>query len=129
VAEITAKRQGEIVQALFKILEQEEDGLQAKEAVTRTEGALTLTDFERDTFPNNPDVVRFPKILRFSTINVVKAGWLLKKSGTWTITDDGRAALAKYPDPEAFFRGGVSTSLPWFQVGPAQAASGALRVL
>lgn len=128
MAEITAKRQGEIVQAPFKILEREEDGLQAKEAVTRTEAALTLTDFERDTFPNNPDVVRFPKILRFSTINVVKAGWLLKKSGTWTITDDGRAALAKYPDPEAFFREAVRLYREWKAQQPSEAGGATTEV-
>ncbi|MDP8908126.1 MAG: Mrr restriction system protein, partial [Chloroflexota bacterium] len=63
-----------------------------------------LTEFEKATFPKNPGVVRFPKILRFATINSVKAGWLRKKSGTWTLTDEGKAALHQFPDPEALFR-------------------------
>ena len=64
-----------------------------------------LTECEKSaTFPKNPDVVRFPKILRFSTINSVKAGWLRKKSGTWTLTDEGKAALHEFSDPEALFK-------------------------
>lgn len=64
---------------------------------------MELTPFELSTFPKNPDLVRFPKILRFSTINAVKAGWLRKKAGIWTLTDEGRAALHTFPDPEALF--------------------------
>lgn len=104
MAEITARRQGEIVQTLFRILEAEPDGLQAKEAIARVEADMELTDFEKATFPKNPDLVRFPKILRFSTINSVKAGWLRKKSGTWTLTDEGKVALHEFPDPEALFK-------------------------
>jgi len=65
MAEITARRQGEMIQTLFQILEGEPEGLQAKEAIARVEGELQLTEFEKSTFPRNPDLVRFPKILRF----------------------------------------------------------------
>lgn len=93
-----------MIQALFNVLKQEPEGLQAREAVARTEAALNLTEFEKATFPNNPDVVRFPKILRFSTINATKAGWLLKQNGEWSLTEDGLAALDEFPDPEGFFK-------------------------
>jgi restriction system protein len=72
MAEITIRRQGEIVQTLFRVLEPESEGLQAKDAIARAASGLQLTDYERDTFPNKPDVVRFPKVLRFATINSVK---------------------------------------------------------
>ncbi|MBA2256756.1 MAG: restriction endonuclease [Thermoleophilaceae bacterium] len=104
MAEITARRQGEIIQTLFRLLEREPEGLQARDAIARLEDAMELTEFEKATFPNNPDVVRFPKIVRFSTINSVKAGWLRKKSGIWTFTDDGKTALHSFPDPEELFR-------------------------
>jgi restriction system protein len=104
VAENTVRRQGEIVQALFRVLEPESEGLQAKDAIARVESRLQLTDYERETFPNKPDVVRFPKVLRFATINAVKAGWMRKRSGTWTLTEEGHAALLEFPDPEDFFR-------------------------
>lgn len=104
MAEITRRRQGEMIQTLFRILETEPDGLQAKDAIARVEGQLELTEFEKSTFPKNPDLVRFPKILRFSTIGPVKAGWLRKKSGTWTLTEEGRVAMKEFPDAEALFR-------------------------
>src|SRR2546421_11914997 len=104
MAEITARRQGEMIKALFEILGAEPEGLQAKDAIARVEGKLELTDFEKSTFPNNPGLVRFPKILRFSTINSVKAGWLRKKAGTWSLTEEGKAALQAFPDPEALFK-------------------------
>jgi restriction system protein len=104
VADITIRRQGEMLQTLFRVLAAEPDELQAKDAIARVEQSMHLTDFEKATFPKNPHLVRFPKILRFTTINSVKAGWLLKQKGFWSLTDDGEAALEKYPDPEALFR-------------------------
>jgi len=92
-----------MVQTLFRILSNEPEGLQAKDAIARVESEMELTPFELATFPKNPDLVRFPKILRFSTINTVKAGWLRKKAGIWTLTDEGRAALHTFPDPEGLF--------------------------
>jgi restriction system protein len=78
--------------------------LQAKDAIARVEGEMELSEFEKSPFPNNPAFIRFPKILRFSTINSVKAGWLRKKGGTWSLTDEGKAAIAAFPDPEELFR-------------------------
>jgi restriction system protein len=92
-----------MIKTLFGILAEEADGLQAKDAIGRVEALLEPTPFEQATFPKNPDLVRFPKILRFSTINAVKAGWLRKKGGIWTLTEEGRAALQAFPDPEALF--------------------------
>jgi hypothetical protein len=103
MAEITTRRQGEMVQTLFRILSNEPEGLQAKDAIARVESAMEPTPFELSTFPKNPDIVRFPKILRFSTINAVKAGWLRKTAGIWTLTDEGRAALEAFPGPEALY--------------------------
>jgi restriction system protein len=103
MAEITSRRQGEMIQTLFRILSGEPDGLQAKDAIARVEREMELTPFELSRFPKHPELVRFPKILRFSTINSVKAGWLRKRSGIWILTEEGRAALASFPDPEALF--------------------------
>ena len=34
----------------------------------------------------------------------MKAGWLVKNKGTWSLTDEGRSAFQKFKDPEAFIR-------------------------
>src|SRR5579859_7746574 len=103
MADVTTRRQGEMVQTLFRILSDEPEGLQAKDAIAHVESAMELTPFELSTFPKNPDIVRFPKLLRFATINAVKAGWLRKTAGIWTLTDEGRAAVEAFPDPEALY--------------------------
>ena len=104
MAEITTKRQGEIIQTLFGILVKEPEGMRAKDAIARLESDMALTEFERASFPNSPGTPRFPKIVRFATINSVKAGWLRKRGGTWTLTEDGEDALTAFPDPEKLFR-------------------------
>lgn len=104
MAEITTRRQGEIIQTLFRILGQEPEGVRAKDVIAQLEDQMELSEFEKSHFPNNPDSVRFPKIVRFATINSVKAGWLRKKGGIWTLTDDGKEALDKFPDSEQLFR-------------------------
>ncbi len=102
--EITRRRQGEMTQALLRILAEAPDGLSARAAVDRVEEVLQATPFEDSEYPNRPGIRRFPNIVRFSTIAPVKAGWMVKQRGMWTVTDEGRAALEQFPDPEDLFR-------------------------
>ena len=102
--EITQRRQGEMTQALFRILAEAPNGIPAREAVDRVEEVLRPTPFEDSEYPNRPGVRRFPKILRFTTIGPVKADWMEKQRGTWTITDEGHSALERFPNPEDLFR-------------------------
>ena len=61
-----------------------------------------MSEFEKSDYPNRPGVRRFEKIVRFSTIAPVKAGWLVKNKGKWILTEDGKLALKEYSDPEEF---------------------------
>jgi hypothetical protein len=102
VAEITRRRAGELVRGVFEILLSHPDGLPAHEVLSRLEAAVPPTDFEETAYPERPNVRRYEKIVRFSTIGPVKANWLVKKKGLWSLTDEGRRAFAQYPDPEQF---------------------------
>jgi restriction system protein len=62
------------------------------------------TEFEKRDYPKRPGTRRYEKIVRFSTIAAVKAGWLTKTKGVWTLTDEGRRALEKFKDPQEFYR-------------------------
>jgi restriction system protein len=42
--------------------------------------------------------LRRPRIVRFATIGLVKAGWIQKNKGLWSITQEGKDALVKYPN-------------------------------
>jgi restriction system protein len=49
-------------------------------------------------------VRRFEKLVRFATIAPVKAGWLIKSKGRWSLTDEGKEAYRRFRDPEEFYR-------------------------
>ncbi len=58
----------------------------------------------RGEYPNSPGVERYGKIVRFTTIGPVKAGWMVKDRGTWTITEAGKAVIGKFTDPAELTR-------------------------
>jgi restriction system protein len=103
MAEITPSRQGELVRGLFSILKDTPEGLQAAEAIRRLEQIVPPTAFESTYYEKTPNARRYEKIVRFSTIGPVKAGWLVKDKGQWTVTEDGLKAYTDYPDSRAFF--------------------------
>jgi restriction system protein len=80
----------------------EPEGLRAQLALQRLAEQVPPTEFEKSTYPDRPTVRRYEKIIRFSTVAPVKAGWLVKDHGLWTVTEEGQKAYANLPDPEAF---------------------------
>lgn len=101
MAEITQRRTGEFLRKLFEILMSESDGVQASEALKRLAGQVKLTAYESGDYESGGR--RFEKIVRFATVDCVKAGWLAKEKGVWSLTDEGRRAHAELVDPEAFY--------------------------
>lgn len=100
VAEVTVRRLGQIMQAAFAVLIDHPEGLRAGEVIRQVENRLPPTPFEAASYPRNPRTRRFDKLVRFVTIYPVKAGWLLKDAGRWTITTAGIQAFQDHPDPE-----------------------------
>ena len=104
MAEITRRRSGELVRGVFRLLSAHPEGLAAKIVLEQLVGLVPPTDFEKTTYPRRPDTRRYEKIVRFSTIGPVKAGWLVKDKGQWGLTEAGRKAYEAFPDPEHFMR-------------------------
>jgi len=102
--EITKRRVGELQRGVFKILLDQPEGLRAKEILARMEREVPPTEFEKMSYPRNPEMRRFEKMIRFSTIGPVKAGWLVKNQGCWFATEEGKKAYAEFPEPEKFAR-------------------------
>lgn len=111
MAEVTRKRTGEFLRELFSILMAKPDGLRASEALQVLASRFTLTPFEASNYESGSR--RFEKIVRFATVDCVKAGWLVKDKGIWTITDAGQAAHGKYLDPEAFYKRACKLYAEW----------------
>lgn len=116
MAEITRRRTGELLRELFNILMSKTDGLRASEALQTLSERVTLTPYETDTYESGGR--RFDKIVRFATVDCVKAGWLLKDKGIWSITDEGRKVHAELQDPEAFYRQAVKLYNAWRSAQP-----------
>jgi restriction system protein len=116
MAEITRRRTGELLRELFSILMATPDGLRASDALRTLVGRVTLTKYEADVYESGGR--RFEKIVRFATVDCVKAGWLMKDKGIWNITDEGRKAYAELNDPEAFYRRACKLYAEWSAAQP-----------
>jgi restriction system protein len=123
MAEITRRRTGEFLRELFKILMATADGMRASEALQILASRFTLTPYEADNYESGSR--RFEKIVRFATVDCVKAGWLVKDKGIWSITDEGRAAHADLTDPEAFYKRACKLYAEWKAAQPDAETSSA----
>jgi len=124
MAEITRRRTGEFLRKLFEILLSHPDGLQARDALRSVREAIPLSDYEKGNVESGGN--RFEKIVRFATVDCVKAGWLVKNHGIWTVTDAGEDAFIKVKDPEAFAKKAYQLYNLWRKSKPADDSSIAL---
>ena len=116
MAEITRKRTGELIRKLFEILMPHVDGLKAAEALARLQATVTLSEYEKGFYESGG--TRFEKIVRFATVDCVKAGWLIKQKGRWVISQAGRMAFERFADPETFYRQAVKLYNEWRAAQP-----------
>jgi restriction system protein len=101
-ANSSRQRQGKLTRALFEILMEHPDGIQAREAIAELEKRVQPTDYENGSFPSGGRC--YEKIVRFSTVGLVKAGWMQKSKGIWSATEIGRSAYDQFPDATDFFK-------------------------
>jgi restriction system protein len=118
VAEITARRTGEVLRVLFEILWKAPEGVQASEALARLTTQVALTPYEAGEYESGGR--RFEKIVRFATVDCVKAGWLMKSKGRWSLTEEGRSAYNQFKDPEAFYKEARQLYQKWQKSQPEE---------
>ncbi|MDD9854924.1 MAG: restriction endonuclease [Gammaproteobacteria bacterium] len=107
------KRLGEIVRGIFKILLDKPDGLHfAKEIFPLLEKEVPPTSSEME-IRENSKFSAYDLNARFHTISCVKAGWLVKDYGHWSLTDAGRDAYREFTDPAEFFRKAMKEYYQW----------------
>lgn len=109
--EITRRRTGEMLRQLFQILLPLPEGMQARDALAQLEQRIALSAYEEGEYASGGK--RFDKIVRFATVDLVKAGWLHKEKGRWTVTDEGKQAYERFVDPEAFYKEAVRLYQQW----------------
>jgi restriction system protein len=97
MAEQTRERLAQYQFNVLNLLAKSPEGLHANDVISQLDSVMPATDFELGSYATGG--IRRPKIIRFTTIGLVKAGWLLKTNGIWSITADGKQALLDYPTP------------------------------
>src|SRR4051812_6986403 len=116
---ITRRRTGELLRNLFEILMQHPDGLAAAQALEALAAKVTLTEHEAGVYESS-GARRFEKIVRFATVDCVKAEWLLKHKGIWSVTDAGVQAYQTITEPETFYKEAVRLYKQWRASNPAR---------
>lgn len=104
MADITPQRTGEFLRIVFELLWDKQDGMPAKEILASIPTRTGLTEYESGTYPSTPEHLRYEVIVRFATLPLVKAGWLVKNKGRWYISDEGRQACKQLPNATAFYQ-------------------------
>ncbi|WP_394695240.1 restriction endonuclease [Pseudoxanthomonas japonensis] len=117
MADVTKARTGQLIRKLFEILIAQPDGMKAADALKALEQAVKLTDYEAGDYSSGGR--RFERIVRFATVACVKAGWLIKHKGVWSVSDEGRTAFAAIKDAEAFYRQAEKLYWKWRKAQPA----------
>lgn len=112
MANITRKRTGELLRKLFEILALHPEGMQAGVALNELANSVELTEYESGHY-ESAGGRRFEKIVRFATVDCVKAGWLVKQRGRWSLTVEGIQAFNTITDPENFYRRAVKLYNEW----------------
>jgi restriction system protein len=120
MAEVTKARTGLLIRTLFRILIDQAEGMRAADALKSLEKAVELTEYESGDYGSGGR--RFERIVRFGTVAAVKAGWLVKHKGMWTVSEEGRAAFQSIPDPETFYRRADKLYWAWRKAQPDQQA-------
>ncbi len=116
MADVTRARTGQLIRKLFEILIEQPDGLKASQALSALESKVQLTPYEAGDYSSGGR--RFERIVRFATVDCVKAGWLIKQQGIWLVTEEGRGAFAAIPDPEQFYGEAVRLYRKWKKAQP-----------
>jgi restriction system protein len=120
MADITRRRTGELLHHVFELLWDKPDGLPAKDILDAIPKSIKLTEYESGYYASTPNSPRFEKIVRFATIDLVHAGWLVKSKGRWYLTEEGRLAYKKYTDPEDFYKEAVRLYHEWKRTRPVK---------
>ena len=80
--------------AAFKFLKEANGSMKRKELLDIMSKEINFTTWELELYPNS-QVPRWEKIFAFYTIPFVKAAFLQKVKGIWTLTPEGEAAFEK----------------------------------
>ena len=104
MADVNLSRIGELLRSVLELLWNKPEGLPSREIISILPELTPLTEFEKEYSPSTASP-RYEKLVRFATIPLVSAGWMIKNNkGRWFITDEGRQACRKFSNAQELYR-------------------------
>jgi restriction system protein len=109
-AKIPIERVGEIMKIVLTELKKAGGEAKLKDLFERSEPKLNLSEYEKAVHEKS-GYIRWRSVVHFYSIDCVKAGYLQKASGRWSLTPEGEKAL-KLPAAE-FIKSAVQKYRAW----------------
>jgi restriction system protein len=109
-AKIPIERVGEIMKIVLTELKNAGGEAKLKDLFERSEPRLKLSEYEKAVHEKS-GYIRWRSVVHFYSIDCVKAGYLQKASGRWSLTPEGEKAL-KLPAAE-FIKSAVQQYRAW----------------
>jgi restriction system protein len=85
------------MRAAMQILHKNGDGMPSRQLMNEVGNVVNLSDWEKET--TSKGGIRWQNVYHFTSVDYVKAGYIIKKNGAWYLTPEGEAVLTK-PDTE-----------------------------
>src|SRR5438034_3657690 len=81
-----------LIFAALKILKENGGEMRRKQVLEEVEKRVQLGEWEKQRYEKTGNI-RWRSVLHFYTIDLIKAGFLIKKKGIWFLTPEGESAL------------------------------------
>jgi len=88
----TRQLSAKVMFAAMQILVEKGGEAPGREVIAQIEKRVELDEWAKEVYEKTGNT-RWKSILQFYTIDLIKAGYLVKKSGVWYVTTEGKSAL------------------------------------
>ena len=82
--------------AAMRILKEKGGMMPSRQLMERVEQTVTFTEWEKEL--TSKGGIRWQNIFHFTSVDYVKAGYIVKKSGNWYLTPEGESSLLQKPE-------------------------------
>ncbi len=82
--------------AAFQILKENDGEMKGSDVVNQIPDRVDLDEWAKERYEKT-GYIRWESILHFFSIDCIKAGYLVKKSGVWYLTEEGEESLKLGP--------------------------------
>jgi len=83
--------------AAFNILKKADGSMRGKEVLDKIRNTIEFDEYENHRYEKT-GYIRWESVFHFYTIDCIKAGYLRKQKGFWTLTEEGEKAIKLGPE-------------------------------